>query len=217
MAPGLLALALAFALALPGTAPAGILAPEDAAEVANALAEAQEEQDICYGWYVTNDFGAGPDLGSSTGGPDVGYDATRCQRYLFLTGNIHYACPSCEDTDSAEVDLDTNLVPAPTEQDLRDLGLSAGDLTGDKDDVTLMNMIGALPLLAAQTGQVPPLPVETPQAVPASDVATGKPGSDFLREAWLKLVLFILLVAIGPILWLYKRSSEPRVYTPKEI
>ena len=198
---------VAVTLALPASAPAGILAPEDATEVANALAEAQEEQDVCYGWHVTNDFDGVSDVGSGTAGPGAMPIATFCERYVYLTGNIHYACGSCEDSDSASVQIDTNLVPAPTVGDLKDLGLDPGALTGDNDDVTLLNMIGALPLLAAQTGAVPALAAETPTAVPAGDVPTNPPGSDFLRESWLKLVLFLVLIASGVGFWFYKRTQ----------
>lgn len=202
----LLALLLVGLAAAPA-APAGILAPEDAQEAAQGLAEAQEEQDVCYGWHIANDFDGAPDLGSGTGGPGVAPDATGCERYVFLYGTIHYACPSCEDSDSADVRIETNLSPAPTRQDLEDLGLDDGDLTGDNDDVTLVNMIGALPLLAAQTGAVAAVPAEIPATVPASDVATNPPGSDFLRESWLKLVFFGFLIASGVVFFFYKRGQ----------
>lgn len=201
-------LALVAALALPATAAAGILAPEDATEAANVLAEAQAEQDVCYGWQISNDFDGYPDVGSSTGGPDQPLDPAQCQRYVLLTGNIHYACEACEDNDSASVDLQSNLSPAPSKDDLRDLGLDEGDLTGDRDDVTLVNMIEALPLIAAQSGAVPALAAETPTAVPAADTPTNRPGSDLLRESWLTLVFFVFLLVAGPWFWWYRRDSE---------
>lgn len=208
--------ALALALGLPAAARSGIIAPEDAAEVANALAEAQAEQDVCYGWEISNDFDATPDVGSSTLGPGVPLNLATCPRYVVLTGNIHYACSTCEDSDSASVSIETNLTPAPTEDGLEELGLRPGALTGDDDDVTLLNMIGALPLLVAQTGAAPPVPAETPAAVPASDTPTNQPGSDFLRDSWLKLVLFVFLLATGPLFWRYRRSQELRIQTRKE-
>ena len=201
----LIALAL---LAFPAGAQAGILTPEDAAEAANVLAEAQEEQDVCYGWQISNDFDYAPDIGSSVGGPDRPLDLAQCQRYVLLTGNIHYACSSCEDSDSASVDVQSNLPSPPTKQGLADLGLDEGDLTGDNDDVTLVNMIEALPLLAAQSGAAPPVPVETPASVPAADTPTNKPGSDFMRESWLKLVFFVFLIVAGAWFWWYRRDAE---------
>jgi hypothetical protein len=203
---------LALALAAPA-ASAGILAPEDATEAANALADAQEEQDVCYGWVVSNNFAASGDVGSSTGGPDAPIDLAQCPRYVLLTGSIDYACGSCESSDSASVAIQSNLAPPPATKDLEDLGLNADDLTGDNDDVTLMNMIEALPLLASQSGAAPALVAETPTAVPATDVPTNKPGSDFVREAWLKLLIFIALLSAGPLIFFYKRAQAP---TPKE-
>ncbi len=62
-------------------------------------------------------------------------------------------------------------------------------------------------------GELEPVPAEVPPAIPASDRPTDKPGSDFLREAWLRLVFFLALVVGGVWLWFYKRSQER---TPKE-
>ena len=203
-------LALLLALAAPAAARAGILTPEDAAEAAQALADAQEEQDVCYGWTITNDFDGAPDVGSSTGGPGVQLEFEQCPKFVHLTGSIHYACSTCEDEDSASVGVESNLVPPPRTGDLKDLGLDADDLTGDSDDVTLVNMIEALPLLAAQRGGAPPVPAETPASVPASDTPTNRPGSDFIRESWLKIVFFLCLLGAGPWFWWYRREAERR-------
>ena len=206
-----LAIALAVALAAPAPAPAGILTPEDAAELAQSLAEAQEEQSICYGWSVTNNFAATPDVGSSTDGP--GRRLTRqlqtCTKgFVELKGNIDYACGSCESEDSASVSIDSNVANPPRVHDLEDLGLKAGALTGDKDDTTLVNMVNALPLLAADRGNAPYVAYEPAVAVPATDRATDKPGSDLLRDSWIWLVVFGALILGGPSLYLYKRAQK---------
>jgi hypothetical protein len=194
-------------LAAAPAAHGGVIEPADQAELANTLAEAQEEQDVCYGWNVSNNFDSSPDIGSSVGGPGaVPLIGIGCQRYMFLYGSIDYACGSCDASDTASVRIFSNLPDAPTADDLEDLGLEAGDLTGDRDDITLINMVGALPLLAAQTGAVAPVAHETPAAVPATDVATDHPGSDFMRTSWFWLLLFGFLAVLGPAYWLRERS-----------
>ncbi|MDQ3721464.1 MAG: LPXTG cell wall anchor domain-containing protein [Actinomycetota bacterium] len=199
-------------MAAPAPAPAGILTPDDAAELAQSLAEAQEEQGICYGWSVDNNFSATHDVGSSTDGP--GRPLTRqplsaCTKgFVELEGDIDYACDSCESEDSASVSIDSSLPNPPTVQDLEALGLKAGALTGDKDDTTLVNMVNALPLLAADRGNATYVAYEPAADVPATDHATDKPGSDLLRDSWIWLVLFGALILGGAGLYLYKRAQK---------
>ena len=217
-----LAAALALALAIAAPAQAGILAPEDAAELAQSLAEAQEEQDVCYGWRVTNNFDGTPDVGSGTGGPGAAMVAPGCKRgWVMLEGYIEYACGSCESEDSASVAISSSFGGGPTAQDLEDLGLKGGALTGDDDDTTLINMVNALPLLVADRGLAPYLEYEQTATVPATDHATNKPGSDFIRDTWIRLVLFVALILAGPGFYLYKRRQArenaplpPPAYVP---
>jgi len=209
----LLALALALAAAVP--AQAGILPEGDAAELAQALAEAQEEQDVCYGWNVRNNFAPTADVGSSVGGPGAITltSSPSCRKgYAVLEGSIDYACSSCEAEDSASVSISSNLPDPPTVKDLEDLGLKAGDLTGDKDDTTLVNMVEALPLLVADRGNAPYVAYEQAPAsdVPPADHATDSPGSDVLRDSWVWLVLCVALILAGPGFYLYKRAQMPK-------
>lgn len=211
------ALLLACALALLAAVPvqAGILAPGDAAELAQSLAEAQEEQDVCYGWNVDNNFSASGDSGSSARGPGspliAGLDSQlSCKRgYVELQGDITYACGSCESEDSAGVSIvSQGLANPPTVHDLDAMGLHAGDLTGDQDDTTLINMVNALPLIVADRGNAPYIAYEPATDVPAADHATGTPGSDLLRDEWGLLLLFGVLLLGGPAYYLYKRRMS---------
>ncbi len=209
----LLVLAIALALALVAApAQAGILTDEDATELAQSLAEAQEEQEVCYGWSVRNNFAPTPDVGSSSGGPGAVpvTGLPSCKKgYVVLEGSITYACSSCESEDSAQVSIASNLPNPPTVGDLEGLGLKAGDLTGDKDDTTLVNMVNTLPLLVADRGNAPYVEYEqaAPTEVPPADHATGKPGSDILRDSWFLLVLCGALILAGPGFYLYKRAQ----------
>lgn len=204
-----LALVLALVVAVP--AQAGILAPDDAADLGQSLADAQEEQDVCYGWDVGNNFSDTGDFGSSTSGPGRRFiealETRACTKgFVELQGDITYACGSCEAEDSASISINSGgLTDPPTVDDLDEMGLKAGDLTGDKDDTTLINMVNALPLLVADRGNAPYLPYEPATGVPAADHATGTPGSDLLREEWGLLLLFGVLIAGGPAYYLYKR------------
>ena len=205
-----LALAVVFAVVAAAPADAAILSREDATELAQSLAEASEEQDICYGWEVENDFSGSSDIGSSTGGPGqlLNKSARGCEDgYVLLEGNIHYACDTCEDEDSASIGIDSNLENPPTPEDLEALGLDVAGLYGDNDDTTLVNMVNALPLIAADRGNEPYLEYEQATTVPATDHATNKPGSDFLRDTWIQLVLFVGLILGGPGFYFYKRSQ----------
>ena len=214
MIRALLLTCTAFALLTAAPAHAGIMSPEDATDLAQSLAEAQEEQEVCYGWDVSNNFGAGSDTGSSIGGPGAALldVAGTCKRgVVILTGSIDYSCDSCEASDSASVSIQASgLANPPTVDDLEDLGLKAGDLTGDNDDTTLFNMVNVLPLLVADKGNAPYVEYEPAMTVPATDRATNKPGSDFLRDNWIWLLLCVALIALGPIYYFYKRAQVPK-------
>jgi hypothetical protein len=207
------ALVLALLLALVAAVPAqaGILSADDAADLAQSLADAQEEQDICYGWEVSNNFSDTGDLGSSTGGPErrllESLETRGCAKgFVELLGDINYSCDSCESEDSAGISISSGgLASPPTVKDLEEMGLKAGDLTGDKDDTTLINMVNALPLLVADRGNAPYVAYEPSTGVPAADHATGSPGSDFIREEWGSVLLFGVLLLGGPGYFLYNR------------
>jgi hypothetical protein len=207
--------ALLLGLALAGSAQAGVVSDEDAAELAQTLAEAQEEQDVCYGWNVTNNFSGSNDVGSSTLGPGqplIVVGPSSCSKgSVILTGNIDYSCGSCESEDSASVSIESNLANPPTVDDLKDLGLNAGSLTGDDDDTTLINMVNALPLIVADRGNAPYVEYAATKDVPATDKATNTPGSDFIRDSWLQLVLCFGLIVGAVIVYFRKRGqSKPK-------
>jgi hypothetical protein len=209
----LLAAPGAQAQAPPGTDPQ-LLDDADAAELAQTLAEAQTEQGVCYGWDVDVD-GFGRDVGSSAG-PDVPLDPARCPKYAVLEVHLDYACDSCEGEDSGTSAIRSNLPDPPTGDDLARLGYDTGDLLGDKDDVALFDMAGALPLLTAEHGQAPFIEYEVATRVPPSDRATGSPSSDLMRDSWIWLVLFGALLLAGPLWFLYKRSQQAARTTTKE-
>ena len=206
----LVAVLLAVLLARPAAAQEPLLAPEDATDLANGLADAQAQQGICYGWRVVIN-GTVTDVGSSTGGPDRPIDAAQCPRgSAALEADLLYTCDSCEEEDSARVAIRSDLRDPPTTEDLERLGYDAGDLLSETaDDVALIAMTGALPLLAAERGNADFVDYELPEQMPATDRPTGSPGSDFLRDAWPQLALCAFLLLLGPVYWHWKRRTDP--------
>lgn len=187
---------------------AAILAPEDATELANTLAEASAEQGVCYGWNISvNDYSGsgedGPDIGSNLGpGRPVGAGSGDCEKWVVLTGSVTYTSDSSESDDSAYWSIDSNLSNPPRSSELKDLGYDEGDLTGDKNDVTLINAVGALPALVADHGEAEALPFETStQPANVQGAPTNAPGNDFVREYGVMLALFGLILA-GGLVWL---------------
>jgi hypothetical protein len=222
------------ALAL-GAMPAGavpILDPTDATELAQALAEATEEQDVCYGWKVTvTDYGGsadGIDQGSSLGvGPtDI---QTQCTRYVIFEARLYYTSASSESEDSASFTVRSNIPGAPTERDLSSAGISEAGLLGGNDDEVVANAALLLPGLMAERGLADPITLEAnTQALPSGDRATGTPGSDWLRKygAPLALAGVTLLGGLGWAAWILIRerpfadAPAPRriapTYTPDQ-
>ena len=195
-----------------GMASAGVLVePEDEADLAQTLADAQEEQEVCYGWTIVVN-GQMSDLGSSLDGPGVALATDRCPKgYAILRGEVAYVCDTCEGEDSAAVEVDSNLGNPPTTADLERLGYSAADLLGDKDDQAVLDMTGALPLLVAEKGNAPFVAYEPATNVPAQDKPTNSPGSDLLRDRWPVLALCALLLLMGPAYFFYKRGQRTAI------
>lgn len=169
--------------------PAGalpVLEAADATELAQVLADATDDQDVCYGWEVTvNDYGgsaSGVDEGSSLG---VGPTAieTECERYVIFEARITYTSQASEYEDSASFEVRSNIPGAPTSADLGEAGISTGGLLGGNDDQVVANAALLLPALVAEKGLAPPIALEAnTQPLPSSDRATGTPGSDWLRK-----------------------------------
>lgn len=210
----LLLLVALLALALPSVAAAQlstheILGDESATELANELAEATDEQDICYGWYVSVSTGL-PDQGSNLG-PDKRVTSGGCEKYVEIVGDVDWTCSSCEAEDSSSFHVETNIPSgAPTKQQIRDLGLSGGDLHKDNGSDVLEAMAGALPLLAAGNGIAKSIPTTlNTKPIPASDKAENSPSMpDWLRESWLALCVFLVIIA-GAV-WLFFNENVKR-------
>ena len=192
-----------------------ILEREDAIELANLLAEAAEEQDICYGWEVdvVDDDGrlSGLDMGSSNG-PNVDARQGECTRYVVFIADIQYASEMSERSDRASFGIDSNVSGAPTETDLRNLGISGERLLSNNDDLVVIEAVSALPMLVAEKGIAPPVPLEANvDALPAADRPTNTPGSDWLRNYGAALAIGVVLIVAG-VSWAVIAIFRPRLY-----
>lgn len=225
---GLLTVALAL-LATAVMAPAAhadLLAAEDQAELAQLLADATEEQGVCYGWHAQVSDPSGGESSDDTGssfGPDTalqdGDDADQCSEVVELEASLYYTSSTSEAEDSASVTVRTSSGSISFE-DVERLGYDEGDLLGDKDDLALFNMVAGLPLLAAEAGLADPIPLEPPSEEEleeaANEAPTNSPRSDWWRMYWWVPVLLVpvggilLLVLIGWAIRLKSRLSTSR-------
>jgi len=190
------------AVSASGPAAEPILAPDDAAGLANALADAAEEQDVCYGWQVTvqDDWDGrydGVDAGSSAGVGTAVTDVPTCSRWVQFVAFITYTSASSEAEDSASFEVASNFTTIGAGK-LADFGVDEGALLGDDDDLAIYNATAALPLLVADAGLAPAVTAQPAAATTPSggDHLTGRPGSDFLRSFWpLAVIVAVLLLA----------------------
>lgn len=200
--------ALGFLVLAVAPAPAGalpILDEGDAIELANKLAEATEEQGVCYGWSVVvrDDGGSlsGTDTGSSLGPGRTPYDPA-CTPYVVFRAVLHYTSEASESADSASYVIDSNLQGFDA-RSLDGLGISEGSLLGANDDLVVANATALLPGLVAEQGLAPAIPIEQTAGttIPAADRPTNTPGSDRWRTHW-PAYSFSGVLLLGGLAWL---------------
>ena len=195
------ALLAVLALAAPAAAQEPLLVPEDATDLANALADAQAQQGICYGWQVQVDDASGRYTGSDVGssrGVGLAAEHPSCPRFLMFRAQLYYTAESDEAGDSASFYVFGNVAGGPDDRDLRRIGISSEALVGAKDDLALANAVLALPALVAERGLAPPVPPDrTLDTIPAVDRPTNRPGSDWTRANGHFLLLSGVLVVGG--------------------
>ena len=219
LAPTLLAAAALLCLPTASVA-APLLEPADAAELAQALAEATDEQGVCYGWevQVQDDSGgpAGLEAGSSRG-PGRPLDRAGCARYAVLQASLIYTSELSESEDSVSAfGIDSNLPRPPTTDQLAELGYDEASLLSEDDDQAVIDMAGVLPLLVAEAGLAPYVPFEAPtEPIPAADRPTDSPSSDWWRTYWwvaalgaLAAAVVVLLAGAGVMSVLRRRTAE---------
>lgn len=172
-------------LALPGVASADVVFdPADADELASVLAEATEDQDVCYGWAVQVDdavAGRADSVGSNFGAGQP-LSSGECRKSVQFNAYITYTSESSESEDSASYDV-VSSQGGPTRADLDSLDIDFGGLTGEDVDAVVGKAVAALPLLAADKGMAQPIEAAPETgAAPADAQLTDDPGSDWWRN-----------------------------------
>ncbi|GAB2944175.1 hypothetical protein GCM10027280_36150 [Micromonospora polyrhachis] len=195
--------------------------PPTATERADTVAileRASKAQNICYGWrlvegYSSDAISVGSNLGDNV---PVDEDPARCPRWIRVRATVTYTSESSESNDYASIWVDgsddLSISGFPT--GLQRLGLDDDVFIDDPGWATARAAV-FLPLLAAEQGLAPPVPLATaaPDGTGASSAPTPLPdaGSDFLRDRWpylLGAVAFLLVSALLVTIGLVQRSRH---------
>ena len=182
-----------------------ILEEGDAIELSNKLAEATEEQDVCYGWVVAindQDRGFTGEQGSSLG-PSTAPSDPACTPSVVFIAELLYTSEMSEASDSATIRVESTLPGLVLSgDDFGPFGVTGRSLLGDNDDLALLNAVSALPLLVAEAGLAPAVqPEQTTGTIPDADRPTGGGGSDRFRTYGSLYFLAIALI-LGGVGWL---------------
>lgn len=199
---GLAVLAMSIAVAVP--ARAELLGPHNSRVLAESLAAASQQQGICYGWDVQLDSNYAPvpsshEMGSNRG---VGVDPRRaagCDRWVMASFGITYTSQDSESEDAASFSLQSSDDLGVDTGDLRRIGITEDKLLGERDVRTIYNAVAALPQLVAEAGegQAPRAQQPANFQLPENARLAGSPGSDYLRNYGVLIVICAVVLAVG--------------------
>jgi hypothetical protein len=175
----------------------------DENELANELAEATADLDVCFGWRVSVNSETAT-VGSNFG-PEKPLVRAACENgHIELVVNLFYASETSEDSDSGNWFVDVSI-PAIERAELppgvlRNLvsdstGMSTENLLGDNDDEALTRMVLALPLLYSEhIGRNAPSEAlaAVPETAAIDEAVDSSPGSDRMRQAWPIIAVFVI-------------------------
>ncbi|MGW4462245.1 hypothetical protein [Micromonospora sp. NPDC004704] len=199
--------------------------PTERADTVVLLSNAHQTQQICYGWELHGQISK-VSVGSNLGdGVAVEADPTRCPRWVKVIADVVYTSESSEASDHASfwVTSSDDLSGIDYVEGLGRFGLTNDDFLADPGWAICRAAV-FLPLLVAESGAAPAVPVKTgpdpsasPQAAPA---ALPDAGSDFWRDrmaqvlgAGFLFLISVLLVAIG---WFERRHQRRPGTKPKK-
>lgn len=204
-----------------GTDPAApvLLTRSNEQTLSDDLAQATRYQNICYGWDVTlHDYYS--DRGGSTHGSNQGggtrLDTSRCDRWVEFQAVVTWTSSSNSSPDSARyrfrssASLDTSSL---TKKQLESVGFDLDRLTSDPAIAT-ENVMEALPLLMAQSGAAPPLPVDQSEGngkrvvdpVPANS-DTWRNGKYLIIFGGIAILAAIGCLVVGLIFWRRRKGG----------
>lgn len=184
------------------------LSPNEAARLAERLREASQRQGICYGWEVDADTGAPVEVGSGLGaGVDARSDAARCPKWIVLKATYTYMHKEWSSVGYTVVDGFPDV--RFDSGDLASFSVAdPADLEEGRAVAELADMIGALPLLAAQTGVAPALPAQE-QALDPTASTNDELSSTRGAGWWFMTGLGVLLIGLG-LLWVIRSAVKER-------
>ncbi|WP_026910841.1 hypothetical protein [Patulibacter minatonensis] len=185
--------------------PGILLDAADRVELAQTLAEATDDTDVCFGYQVSLSGSGAADRDEvlSNDGPDQRPGGPSCAKgYVVVNVSLNYTSSSSESEDSAGWSVVTDvpgLTGSEATKRLEGLtGVSDGDLLGNDDDLALRNLTAALPLVLDGAEPAEETAVAPTGAAPNDDRLTGSPGSDWIRAhgVGIAIAVGLLLVAL---------------------
>ncbi|WP_326562016.1 hypothetical protein [Micromonospora sp. NBC_01796] len=199
--------------------------PTERADTVVLLSNAHQTQQICYGWELHDrsvPVSAGSNLGEDVAVDD---DPSRCARWVKVIAGVVYTSESSEASDTASfwVTSSDDLSGIDYVEGLGRFGLTNDDFLADPGWAICRAAV-FLPLLVAESGAAPAVPVKTgpdPSASPqATSAALPDAGSDFWRDrmaqvlgAGFLFLISVLLLAIG---WFERRHQRRPGTKPKK-
>ncbi|GAA2337104.1 hypothetical protein GCM10009854_11470 [Saccharopolyspora halophila] len=174
--------------------------PNEAQQLADRLAEAEQRNDgVCFGWKLT-DGGDGEVQRGSSRGP--GIPADTCARWVETQTFVAY------DTDLDAADIEVKASPdlaasssrLPSAGDYAALGINADALVADPATATGQAVM-ATPLLLVEAGVLPAPPAQAgePAGRPSQPLPSGD-GSGASVAVWIWLVLLGIVTVLAAVL-----------------
>jgi len=182
------------------------LGPNETARLAERLQEASRVQGVCYGWEVDAGTAAPTEVGSNLGaGVDARSDTARCPNWIVLQARYTY-----RDKEWISVGYSIRDSFTDVDFDVRELAsysvATPHNLMEYRGVSELADMIGALPLLAAEMDVVPVLPAQEQMHDPTAstnDELSSTRGAGW----WFMTGLGALLIGLG-LLWVIRSAVK---------
>jgi hypothetical protein len=164
-----------------------VLTQTEAQALSDRLTAAYQAQQICYGWQFNES-----ETGSNFGPGSPVADQPDCAKSVVLVVDYSYNSVDEEFT-SVTYDIEASGVTLD-KADLTKAGIDADELL-DEPNVAVSNAVGLLPVLVAEKGQAPAVPVPEGQ-----QNTSGNTVERTFDLQWLWLVLAIILLG-GGLVW----------------
>jgi hypothetical protein len=166
-----------------------VLTQAEAQALSDRLRAAYEAQQICYGWRIND-----AETGSNFGPGSPVSDHPDCPKYVEFVIDYSYDSVEEEFTSVTAYDIQSAGGVTLDRSELTKAGVDNDDLL-DEPNVAVSNAVGLLPVLVAEKGQAPAVPVPEGQ-----QNTNGNTVERTFDLQWLWLVLAIILLG-GGLVW----------------